>query len=189
MRPLLEYADLHIKYLKSAPNQDNLNRLLQALVSRVNTDAMVYTMGNGGSLATAEHFAADLNLTLKRADKRIRALCIGMQVASMTALSNDYSYEAASEYLLENYLRPGDLLVGFSVSGNSLNLVNAIERATKSEIEVFTFSGSDGGVLKDIFNNQSIHVPSPKGEYGIVENIHLMMCHYLIDSLMEQLVL
>ena len=187
MRTLFDYADQHGQYLKNAPNLDNLNLLLEALTSRIDSDAMVYVMGNGGSLATAEHFAADLNLTLKRAGKKIRAMCIGMQVASMTALSNDYSYDTASEDLLENYLRSGDLLIGFSVSGNSTNIVNAIKSSTKSEVEVFTFTGFDGGAVQDILSNHSIHIPSPHGEYGIIENIHLMMCHYLIDSLIEKL--
>ena len=63
MRKILEYADLHTNYLKGASTQEGLNKLLIAILSRVNNDAMVYPIGNGGSLTTAEHFAADLNLT------------------------------------------------------------------------------------------------------------------------------
>ena len=108
-----------------------------------------------------------------------------MQVASLTALSNDFSYDVALQYLLENYLKAGDLLVAFSVSGNSLNIVNSVKYADNLGIEVFTFSGFDGGEVNKLSRDQGINIPTPEGEYGIVENIHLMMCHYLIDSLNE----
>src|SRR5687768_7021265 len=111
----------------------------------------IYVAGNGGSAATAAHWANDLGKATKRPDARpIRIVCLNEHVSWLTALANDEGYERVFAGQLENFIAPGDVLVVFSASGNSPNLVEAVRTAGSLGARTVGFLGFDGGMLRSM---------------------------------------
>jgi D-sedoheptulose 7-phosphate isomerase len=145
----------------------------------------VFTLGNGGSASTASHMAADLaKNTIERNMRRFRILSLNDNTALLTALANDLGYEQVFSEQLKNLIRAGDVLVAISASGNSPNVIAAIECAQERSAEVAAIVGFGGGraaALADL----SIVVDS--SHYGIVEDMHLVINHVLVDHFKERL--
>jgi D-sedoheptulose 7-phosphate isomerase len=143
----------------------------------------IYLAGNGGSAATASHWANDLGKATRIAGVApVRVVSLGDHLSWLTALANDEGYERVFAGQLENLVRPGDVLVVLSASGNSPNLVEAVRTAQARGATTVALLGFDGGVLKDLVDHY-VWVPSPKGAYGPVEDIHLVVCHVLTTCL------
>lgn len=131
----------------------------------------IWTMGNGGSAATASHFAEDLALA------GVDAICLSADAARLTALANDFGYETVFWKQLEILAKPGDLVFILSVSGNSENVVAAAKWARRaSGVVTAGFLGKDGGTVKEF-----LHFPLviPSGHFGLVESVHLFLCHVI----------
>ena len=143
----------------------------------------VYIAGNGGSAATASHFATDIGIgSINRANPvRVVSLCDNS--AAMTAISNDLDYSAVFEQQLKLLGKSGDLLVVISASGNSENLVKAVKMAKTIGMNSYSLTGFDGGKLKQITSGQNVHVATPKGAYGLVEDAHLAICHVITECI------
>lgn len=141
-------------------------------------DGTIYLLGNGGSAATASHFANDLTTINRRKGNNIKAISLVDSMATITAISNDESYEEIFKVQLQNRLKRNDLVLIISASGNSTNLVNAVIYANDLGVETAALLGFDGGILKTKSKNICL-VPSNIGEYGPVEDAHLSICHYL----------
>lgn len=155
-------------------------------------DKTIYFAGNGGSASTASHFSQDLHeVGRKIKGKGFRTLSINDNVAALTAIGNDYGYENIFSMQIQYYFNPGDVLVVISASGNSPNVVGAVELAKEKGGKTIGLVGFCGGKLAKICD-QVIHVPSKKGEYGPVEDIHLILDHmitsYLIMALKKETV-
>nr|MBI3612071.1 SIS domain-containing protein [Nitrospirota bacterium] len=146
----------------------------------------VFVVGNGGSAATASHMANDFSVGAHPADGSppFRVLSLTDNVAAMTAIGNDAGYENLFVYQLRAHYRPGDRLVAISASGNSPNLVEAARWMKKQGGRIVALVGFDGGELKRLAD-VLIHVHTPKGEYGPVEDIHMIMDH-LVYSWLKQ---
>jgi D-sedoheptulose 7-phosphate isomerase len=139
----------------------------------------IFVIGNGGSAATASHMANDIGFGVHRhAEPTVKFMSLTDNVAVLTALANDVGYEQIFVRQLQLYFRPGDKLLVISASGNSPNLVIAAEWVRKQGGQVLGFLGFDGGKLKSLCN-QSVIVKTPKGEYGPVEDIHMILDHLL----------
>ena len=143
----------------------------------------VYIAGNGGSASTASHFATDIGIGSIRRNNPVRAVSLCENSAVITALSNDVSFEFAFADQLLLLAQPGDLLVVISASGNSQNLINAVDVANKSGVTSYSITGFDGGKLKKITNSRNVHVQSNLGEYGLVEDAHLAICHVITECI------
>ena len=170
-----DYVDLELEIA--------LEKVLLSIETRIDSNARIYTIGNGGSHATAEHFAADLNLTFQRVGKQLNAVCVTSMIATHTALSNDFSYNLAIAKYLEGALRDQDLVVVFTASGNSENILEAVALATSKHVDGAVFSGFDGGKVLQNRDVTHIHTPTPDKAYGEVENLHMAMCHFIIDGI------
>jgi len=141
----------------------------------------IFFIGNGGSAATCGHFVNDLHAgSLRHGGGGFRAIDLTCNVASLTALANDVGYENVFVGQLEGQLDRGDVLVSISASGNSPNLVKAVDYAKTQGALTVGFLGFDGGALKGTCD-VTIVVRTPKGEYGPVEDIHMVLDH-LISS-------
>jgi D-sedoheptulose 7-phosphate isomerase len=150
-------------------------------------DRTLFIAGNGGSAANASHFAQDLNKgTLLRVDatKRFRAIALTDNLSWITAIANDHGYDAIFEYQLRTLARPGDILVAISGSGNSANVVRAVEYANTHEMKTLAVTGYDGGTLRPAAA-VSLHVPS--FDMGLVEGMHSVIFHLTIGALRERL--
>ncbi|MGD0854221.1 MAG: SIS domain-containing protein [Dehalococcoidia bacterium] len=143
----------------------------------------IFIVGNGGSAATASHFAGDLSkLTIAEGFTRFKAIALTDNTPSLLAWANDVNYEEIFVGQLRNLLEPGDIVIGISASGNSMNVIKAIEYANKNGAFTIGFCGYDGGKLLKCAR-ESILVPCT--HMPRVEDIHMLMCHLLASLLLE----
>lgn len=145
----------------------------------------VFFIGNGGSAATASHMVNDFGIDIfKKAGSEVpfRAVSLTDNSAVMLAIANDDGYERLFVNQLRVYYRPGDKLVAISASGNSPNIVAAAEWVKDKGGTVMSLVGFDGGRLREI-SDVVIHAKSQKGEYGPVEDIHMIMDHLIVNWL------
>jgi len=141
----------------------------------------VYIFGNGGSAATASHFACDLNKgAICSGQPRFRAIALTDNQPIVSAWANDASYEDIFAQQLENHVEPGDIVIGISGSGNSMNVVNALRLANSRGATTVAFTGFNGGKVKDIARLCFI-VPNHCMEQ--VEDIHLLLEHSITTCL------
>ena len=139
--------------------------------------ATVFIIGNGGSAATASHMATDLGVG-SLATKGLRAIALTENTAVITAAGNDFGYESVFARQLQLLARPGDILVAISASGGSPNVVQAVEVASQLGMTTIGLTGFDGGFVRKSVD-VSVHVPTLPGEYGQVEDLHLIINHAL----------
>ncbi|MDR0827783.1 MAG: SIS domain-containing protein [Desulfovibrio sp.] len=135
----------------------------------------IFIMGNGGSAATASHFVCDFNKGLSYGrERKYRFICLNDNVPSLMALANDVGYDAVFVEQLKNFLQPGDLVIGISGSGNSANVVKAVEYANAHGAVTLALVGYDGGKLKKAAQH-CVHVDI--ADMQIVEDIHMILDH------------
>jgi D-sedoheptulose 7-phosphate isomerase len=174
---------------------------LRAVLRRVDLDAIerivgrlrfarenagtVFVAGNGGSAATASHWVNDLGKATKRSGRApMRVMCLSDNASWLTALANDDGYDEVFSGQLDNFARDDDLLVVISASGNSANLVRAVEVASSRGAVTIGLLGFDGGVLKDLVS-ECIWLSTEKGAYELVEDAHSIICHILTSCLAQ----
>jgi D-sedoheptulose 7-phosphate isomerase len=162
---------------------DQVERVYQTLSKARDRGAAIYLAGNGGSAATASHWANDLGKGAKAGGHSpIRVISLADNTSWLTALANDEGYDRVFAGQLENLARPGDVLVVMSASGNSPNLLRAVELARARKVITIGFLGFDGGALKNLVD-EVLLLPTPKGAYGLVESGHDLLCHILTACL------
>lgn len=158
-------------------------RLIDSLRTAVRTDQQVFVFGNGGSAANASHFATDLGKGASdKLGKRFRVLSLTDNISWMSAIGNDYAYDDVFVRQLQNYARPGDLALGISVSGNSLNCVNAIMWANQNKLNTAALVGAQRGRMAEIA--QQVIVINDT-HHGRVEDAQMGICHLLAYAFME----
>ncbi len=144
----------------------------------------IFTCGNGGSAATASHFATDIikGASYQR-DKRFRILALTDSLSTLTAYSNDVNYDCVFAEQLKNFAEPGDLVLAISGSGNSPNVLRAVEYANSIGCKTIAMTGRDGGKLGPMAQ-LNIQVPVP--HMGRIEDAHMIVCHmigyYFMDT-------
>lgn len=146
----------------------------------------IYIIGNGGSASTASHMANDLSIGLKRRDKlTLHAISLADNIAVNSAISNDIGYENVFYMQLKDILKPEDIVIAISCSGNSPNIIKAVEYANEVKSTVVGLSGFDGGRLKEL-SDIKLHIESNKGDYGLVEDAHLILNHILFSYFLKE---
>jgi D-sedoheptulose 7-phosphate isomerase len=164
---------------------DAAERFLQLLEAAYLEERQVFLMGNGGSGASASHAAADLNKGVSYGrEKRFRVISLNDNLATLTAYANDVSYVDVFVEQLKNFLRPGDLVIALSGSGNSANVVKAIEYANQHGATTVGLTGFTGGKLAQIAQ-VPLHVPVH--DMQKVEDIHMMLFHVAMQVLCARL--
>lgn len=160
-----------------------LETLIQTLHTVWREERQVFAIGNGGSASNASHFATDLGKGASdKLGRRFRVMSLTDNVSWITALGNDYSYEDIYSRQLENYARPGDLLIAISVSGNSPNLVKAVEYANHKGMETAALVGAKRGRLAEIAKQVIV---TEDTHYGRVEDVQMHVLHMLCYAFME----
>lgn len=158
--------------------------LVQAIVKVHADDKFIYVCGNGGSAATASHIINDLVKAPAEASgcRPLRAVGLADCVSLMTALANDVEYKQMFSKQLEALGREGDLLIAISGSGNSPNIVEAINVAKAKGMVVVGLTGFAGGKMKDLCD---IHINVPNTSFGQIEDAHLVIEHVMVEMLKE----
>jgi len=168
-------------------DSQEVEALVAAIENAYRAGQFVFLIGNGGSGANASHLCEDLGkgtLTDFDRQKRMRILSLTDNTPYILALANDLGYETIFVEQLRNLASPGDLLIGISGSGNSPNVLRAVEWADANGLATFGVTGYDGGQLRRIAQ-AGLHVPC--FNMGTVEAVHGVVFHYLVDVLRERL--
>lgn len=176
-KEIAAYLEDEIKTLR-ALDHHALNEALKLLTAAFENGNTVYVFGNGGSAATASHFQNDFNKGVsEHTQKKFHFLCLNDNVATMMAVANDISYDEIFRFQLRGRLNPGDLILAISGSGNSKNVLNAVEYAREQGNQVIGLTGYGGGKLKT-FSDVSLHVPVDNMQ--ITEDVHLVFNHLMM---------
>lgn len=162
---------------------EDIQKVADLLLDTYKNEKTIFIMGNGGSASTASHMACDLGKgTLKNVysqkEKRLRVISITDNVATMTAFANDLSYSEMFSQQLHNLIKPKDVLIALSASGNSSNIIKALKYAKKQKAITVGILGKGGGRAKK-FIDLGIIIQS--GDFGIIEDLHLTLNHLLTD--------
>ncbi|MGG5318733.1 SIS domain-containing protein [Enterococcus sp. AZ072] len=165
-------SEIDVIFIETLKNEINQARL---------QDRKIFMLGNGGSAASSSHWVADFskNITVEQ-DKRLHIQSLVDNSPLVTALSNDVAYEEVFTEQLKNYLKPKDLVIGLSVSGNSPNLVSAFKYAKDNDATVFSILGDYNGEMKTY--SEYCEVIQSKN-YGVVEDAHMYFCHVISQLL------
>ncbi len=164
---------------------DSIERIVNIIWSAYLNNKQVFIMGNGGSASTASHFACDLGKgTIVEGKKRLRVICLNDNMALITAFSNDLGYTDVFKEQLVNLINTDDVVIAITASGNSSNIIMAIEYAEKHRAVTVGLTGFDGGDLLSIVN-ESIVVSS--NNYGQIEDMHLVLGHLISQCLKHRL--
>jgi D-sedoheptulose 7-phosphate isomerase len=155
---------------------------IQILREARDQQRQVFVCGNGGSASTASHFVCDMMKGASQRGQRFRIMALTDSLATITAYSNDVSYECIFTEQLKNFAREGDVVMALSGSGNSPNVVHALEYANSIGCQTIALTGRDGGKLGPLAKLQ-IHVAEP--HMGRIEEGHLIACHMLCYYFME----
>jgi D-sedoheptulose 7-phosphate isomerase len=168
--------------LDSIPHEQVL-KIVDRFRAALAEDRQIFVFGNGGSAANASHFITDLGKGASdKIGKRFRCLSINDNVSWLTALGNDYAYEDVFVRQLENYARAGDLVMAMSVSGNSPNVVKAVDWAKRHGAFTVALVGGQRGRLAEIAD---LPVVIDSRHYGRVEDAHMAICHMVCYAFME----
>ena len=166
-------------------DQNSLAEVVDAFLEVYNKGGNIYIFGNGGSAATASHIAGDF---IKGAsyglEKRFKMICLNDNPASMMAIANDIGYEDIFIEPLKNHISSKDLVIGISGSGNSENVVRAMNYAKSKNVKTISFCGYSGGKIKDIAD---ISVHATVEDMEITEDIHLIAFHNIKQVIIRKL--
>jgi D-sedoheptulose 7-phosphate isomerase len=183
----VDFARAYLDYLQTVLQRINtaeIGRFVETLLAARERGSTVFFIGNGGSAATASHFANDLSIGTNSYEKPFRALSLTDNVPIVTAVGNDFGYEEIFVRQLRVLGKNGDVLVGISASGNSPNLLRAMEYAHSAGITTVAITAFDGGKMKRMAA-QGIHVPTGPKEYGPAEDAHMVLDHLIGAYLMR----
>lgn len=188
MLTVQKIASVYIRELKEAFDSVSLDRfedVLNALTTAYKNGNLVFMMGNGGSGSTASHFAGDINKGVCFGlSKRLKVICLNDNIPILLAYANDASYEDIFVEQLKNFLNTGDVIIGISGSGNSSNVIKAIEYANEHGGTSVALTGFDGGRLAKI---AKIPIVVTINDMQKIEDIHLILGHMLMQVLYKKL--
>jgi D-sedoheptulose 7-phosphate isomerase len=174
-----------LKQVISSIDTSQINNLINLLLDALESGKQIFIMGNGGSAATASHFAGDFNKGLSWNKKnRFKFICLNDNIPTMMSYANDVSYEVIFIESLKNFFQTGDLIIGISGSGNSRNVLNAIEWGNRNGGITIGLSGYNGGKLKEI-SMHNVHISVD--DMQIAEDLHMVLDHCIMKILYDHL--
>jgi len=159
----------------------SIESIAKLAIKSIESNGKVILFGNGGSAADAQHIAAELVGRYKINRKGLAALALTTDSSSLTAIGNDFGYEKVFERQLEALLNNNDLVIGISTSGNSSNVINALQYAKSNDVKVVGFSGAQGGRMNEICD---INLVIPSNDTPRIQEMHILVGHtlcHLID--------
>ena len=179
------FQDYRVKLnnLLDLVNVDDLESVISTMVTTFKNGKTVYVCGNGGSAATASHIQADFSFFVRYFTKfrpKVRALTDN--VAMITAVGNDTSFNDIFLEQLKGHFVPGDAIICISASGNSENVIRAAQYANEHGGTSIGFIGFTGGKLKQTCS-MSLYTENPKGDYGPIEDLHMIYDHLIVNFL------
>lgn len=183
-KEIKEYLAHEIRVLESL-DVEAINDALNLLQSTFENGNTVFTFGNGGSSSTASHFQNDFNKGVSEyTEKKFNLLCLNDNVSTVMAIANDIGFEEIFRFQLTGHIKPGDVVLAISGSGNSKNVINAVEYAKEQGCKVIGLTGFGGGKLKEL-SDVSLHAPI--NSMQITEDIHMIFDHLMMSIFYKSL--
>ena len=173
-----KFSDDYLNYISELISQldrTNISQFVDHVLGVRDNKQTIFFLGNGGSASTASHFVNDISLGSRQFENPFRAVSLCDNQAVITAIANDDGYENIFLQQLQTQAKPGDSMVCISASGNSQNLIKAVEWSKANGIYTISLTAFDGGYLKK-HTDLNIHVPTKIGEYGPAEDLHMVIC-------------
>jgi len=181
---LKNYFD-KMKTVIDSIDSEQVQSAMDAIMDAYRRNSTVFIFGNGGSASTASHIVCDFNKGISMGlDDKFNFVCLNDNIATMMAISNDISYDKVFSIQLEGRLKKGDLVFGISGSGNSKNVINAVEYAKSRGNEAVSLTGYDGGKLNEL-SDYPIHVPV--NDMQKAEDSHMMILHAMAQVIAKNL--
>lgn len=179
-----KYIALEIEILLKL-DINEINLALNLLHKTLQIEGNIYIFGNGGSSATASHFQNDFNRGISEyLEQKFRFQCLNDNIATVMAIANDIGFDEVFNFQLKNKLKLNDIVIAISGSGNSKNIIKAVDYAKTQKCKIIGLTGYDGGQLKKIAD-VSIHVPV--NSMQITEDIHMILDHLMMSVLYKSL--
>lgn len=168
-----------LKKLLDQVKPEVVEYVIEAIETTVNNKSKIYILGNGGSSATASHMVNDLGAGLRRREiMNFDVTSLGDNSPVVTAIANDIGYENIFYMQMNGLISDKDVVIAISCSGNSPNIVKAVKYAKELGCKIIGITGFEGGYLKEV-SDINFHVDAPKGEYGLVEDVHMILDHII----------
>lgn len=164
-----------------------LVRAAETLAQQLGSGAKVLACGNGGSAADAQHFAAELTGRFERERRGLPGIALSVDTSALTAIANDYSFEQVFAKQVDALGRAGDVLLAISTSGNSPNVVRAIEAAQALGMTVIALTGKDGGSIARRLRPEDVELRAASAVTARVQEVHIVLLHCLCDAIDELL--
>ena len=163
----------------SAPTAQAAEIMLQCLMN----DGKILACGNGGSAADAQHFAAEMTGRFEKERMELAAVALTTDTSALTAIGNDYGFDHVFSKQVRALGRPGDVLIGISTSGNSANIITAIEAAHERDMRVIAFTGRDGGKIAGLLKDNDVLLNVPHPRTARIQENHIVLIHALCDCI------
>jgi len=158
---------------------EQINAALNLLLDTFENGNTVFTFGNGGSASTASHFQNDFNKGVsEHTEKKFNLLCLNDNISTVMAIANDIGFEEVFRFQLKGHIKPGDVVLAISGSGNSKNVLNAVEYAKAQGNKVIGLTGFSGGKLKEL-SDVSLHAPIHSMQ--VTEDVHMIFDHLMMS--------
>jgi D-sedoheptulose 7-phosphate isomerase len=178
-------ADL--KYAAAEVLSKPIADAVSAIVGCITSGGKVLTCGNGGSAAEAQHFAAEFVGRFERERPGLAAIALTTDTSILTAVGNDYSFEHIYSKQVQALGAPGDVLLAITTSGNSGNVVAAVEAAHAKDMTVIALTGHKGGKMRELLSETDVHICVPHDRTARIQEVHLLVLHCLCDAVDLQL--
>ncbi|MGH8446372.1 MAG: phosphoheptose isomerase [Solimonas sp.] len=164
-----------------------LARASAAMAEALRRDQKVLACGNGGSAADAQHFAAELTGRFERERRGLPGLSLTVDTSALTAIGNDYGFERVFAKQVEALGRRGDWLLAISTSGNSPNVIKAIEAAQAQGLHILALTGKDGGAMAKMLKDGDVELRAAANVTARIQEVHIVLLHCLCDAIDELL--
>jgi D-sedoheptulose 7-phosphate isomerase len=175
----------HLEVAKTLPElADAVSSAVELIYSSLAAGGQLLIGGNGGSAADAQHLAAELTGRFLRERQPFRALALHVNTSSLTAIGNDYGYEYVFARELSAHARPGDVFLAITTSGNSPNILRAIEAARKSKVTVIGLTGESGGMMRSACD---LCLCIPSKSTARIQEMHITIGHAICELVEERL--
>jgi D-sedoheptulose 7-phosphate isomerase len=170
--------------LKSAdPLAAPIARAVQVMVECLLANGKILACGNGGSAADAQHFSGELLNRFERERPPLAAIALTTDTSTLTAIANDYEYEQVFSKQLIALGLPGDVLFAISTSGNSRNVLRAVEAAHERDMRIVALTGRGGGEMAKALSAEDVHICVPQSQTPRIQEVHLLTLHCLCDGI------
>jgi len=176
-----ESADLKLK--SAAALSSPISQAIELMFSALSNGNKILACGNGGSAADCQHFAAELVGRFERERFPLPAIALTTDTSIMTAVGNDYSFREIFSKQVQAFGQAGDILLAISTSGNSANVLAAVEAALEREMRVVALTGKDGGALAKLLTDADVHINVQHSRTARIQEVHLVAIHCICDGI------